>query len=345
MNFFIKHRKKEHLQIIKDKNTDSSSKTYFEDIILIPKSLPELNLDEIDTSSTFLGKKLSAPIIISSMTGGTEEAQRINGMLARAAQNFGIAFSVGSQKAMINHPELSYTYEVRKYAPDILLIGNIGIDYLLSAEFNLADLKAALKQIKADALYVHINPLQELAQPEGSRNFTGAAEAIKKLTRNIGLPVLIKEVGDGIDSETAKKLEAEGISAIDISGSGGTSWAAVEGFRGSLVGESFRNWGIPTVISLISVRKKIDLPIISSGGIKSGQDIAKSLILGADMAGLARHLIKAAFNGEKALDTEIEKLITELKITMLLVGAKNIPELKKVKVLLKGELKNLIEQL
>ena len=346
MNLFIKKRKREHLQIVKERNTKSNNPTYLDDIIFVPKSLPELNLGEIDTSIEFLGRKLLAPILISSMTGGTEEAHRINQQLARQAEKHGLAFSVGSQKAMINHPEIAYTYKVKDVAPNVFLIGNIGIDYLLSEEFDLEKLKKSLEEIQADALYIHINPLQELIQPEGARDFKGAFEKIEFVCKNIKMPILIKEVGDGIDPETAKKLEGIGISAIDIAGSGGTSWAAVEGFRGNKLGESFRDWGLSTALSLISVKKISNLPLIASGGLQSGQDIAKSLALGATLGGIARPFIVALFKGgEKELEHKIEETIAELKINMLLIGASNIAELKNSRYLVRGELGNLVKQI
>lgn len=341
----INKRKKEHLEIIRKKNTSSNSTTCFEDIMLIPKSLPELNFEDIDSSITFLGKKLSAPILISSMTGGTEEAKKINQLLANAAEKHKIAFSVGSQKAMIKFPDLTPTYQVRDIAPDILLIGNIGIDYLLSDEFNYKKLENAVKKIGADALFVHINPLQEIVQIEGTTRFKGALSKIKEICSKLDIPVLAKEVGDGINPETAVGLEKAGIKAIDVAGLGGTSWLAVERFRGSPVGESFRDWGLPTALSLLAVKRKTNLPLISSGGIRNGYEIAKSIALGADLVGLAKPFAMAVFQGEKALDNLIDKLIIELKMTMLLVGASNIEELKKSKYLIRGELKELLEQI
>lgn len=342
---FNSKRKKEHLEIIRTRNTSSLSSTGLESIILIPKTLPELNFDEIDISTRFLGKRISAPILISSMTGGTEEALKINQTLARAAEKYNIPMAIGSQKAMILHPELARTYLVRDVAPNTILIGNIGIDYLLSKEYSLKKLKSACKQIGANALYIHINPLQELAQPEGSQNFKGALDKITEVCHGISLPVLAKEVGDGINPEIAKKLEIAGIQVIDVAGSGGTSWSAVEGFRGSSIGESFRNWGLSTALSLISTKEHSKAPIIASGGIRNGQDIAKSIALGAELCGIAQPFALAAFKGDKALDQVIDKLILELKITMLLVGAKNLNELKKSKYLIKNELSDLIKQL
>lgn len=343
--FFSSKRKKEHLDIIRTKNTSSKSSSGLENIILIPKTLPELDFAEIDTSTSFLGKKISAPLLISSMTGGTEEALKINQCLARAAEKYNIPLAIGSQKAMILHPELARTYMVQSVAPNAIIVGNIGIDYLLSREYDIKKLKNACKQIGARALYIHINPLQELAQPEGSKNFKGALDKITEVCNKIGIPVLAKEVGDGFNPKTAKKLEKAGIRMIDVAGSGGTSWSAVEGYRGSTIGESFRNWGLSTTLSLISTKKHVKIPVIASGGIRDGQDIAKSIALGADLAGVAQPFALAAFKGDKALDQAIEKMILELKVTMMLVGAKNISDLKKSKYLMRSGLNSLLEQL
>ncbi len=337
-------RKKEHINIIRFEDTSSCIKTGFDDIQLLPKTLPELDLSKISIETSFLGKKLSAPIIISSMTGGTHEAAEINARLARAAQKFNIAMSVGSQKAMINSLNLAYTYEVRNYAPDILLIGNIGIDYLLSKDFDINKLKLSLEQLKADALYIHINALQEIAQPEGIENFKGAFTKIRQVCKTLNFPVLIKEVGNGIDPNTAEHLQKMGVNIIDIAGGGGTSWAAVEGYRGSVTGEAFRNWGIPTCASLILCKKAIDIPVIASGGVRTGQDIIKSIVLGAKLAGIAKPLFLAAVKNQKTLDLEIERIISEIKTTMLLVGAKNLNELKKTRHVISGELKNYLDQ-
>ena len=342
---FNSKRKKEHLDIIRSKDTSFNIKTGFEDISFIPKTLPELSFDEINTSTTLLGHKFDAPILISSMTGGTEEALKINQTLARAAEKYNIPFALGSQKAMILRPELSHTYETKDVAPKAKCIGNIGIDYLLSSEFKIDDLRKACKKINAFALYIHINPLQEIVQPEGTKNFKGAKKKIAEVCSELELPILIKEVGNGINPETAKELESYGVKVIDIAGSGGTSWSLVESYRGAKIGESFRDWGFPTALNLISIRDKVSIPVIASGGIRTGQEIAKSIALGAEFVGIAKPFAIAAFKGERYLYELIEDLILELKITMLLVGAKNISDLKKTKLLIGKELGELVEQL
>lgn len=341
----IQNRKREHLQIVMHKNTSSCSNPGFEDIILLPKSLPELDLSDIDISTNFLGKNLSAPLIISSMTGGSIESSMINQSLAKAAQKFGLAISVGSQKAMIKHPELSRTYEIKEYAPDVLLLGNIGIDYLISDDFSLADLKIALKKIKADGLFVHINTVQELVQPEGLKEYNGAFEKIKKVINNLDLPVLIKEIGAGLDLVSAEKLAKLRIKGFDVAGVGGTSWPMVESYRGSKTGETFANWGLPTCLSLLTIKKKIKLPLISSGGIRTGLDVAKSIAMGAELAGIAKPFAVAAMKGEKILFEAIDQIITELRTAMLLAGTKNITELKRNKFLIKGDTRAMLKQL
>lgn len=340
----INIRKKEHIEIIQTKDTSSNLSAGFNDILLVPKTLPELNLNQISTEISFLGKKLAAPLLISSMTGGTEEATEINARLAKSANKFNVAISVGSQKAMIKHPNLASTYEIRKYAPNVLLIGNIGIDYLLDSSFDFNALKNSLERIGADALFIHLNPVQEIAQPEGINDFRGSFRRINELRKKLKIPILIKEVGSGIDSITAKHLQNIGVYAIDVAGSGGTSWAAVESYRGSITGEAFRDWGIPTCASLILCKKAVRLPLIASGGVRTGQDIAKSIVLGAKLCGIAKPFLINAIKGQSFLDNEIEKILTEFKTAMLLVGARHLNDLQKTKYSVHGLLKEYLEQ-
>lgn len=314
----------------------------FEKVMMIHHSLPELDFDSIDTSVELLGKKLKAPILITAMTGGCPEAKRINRNLATAAERVGIAMGLGSQRAMLNHPELADTYSVRDSAPSILLLGNIGI--VQFANGSRAKEFTAAKQLGCDAIAVHLNPLQEAVQPEGDKNWSGCSKALKEICAQSELPIVAKETGAGISYETARLLESSGVKAIDVSGCGGTNFAMVEAHRGSSTGEVFHDWGIPTVCSLLEVKKATSLPIICSGGVTNGLDVAKSIALGATVAGLARPLLKPAMESAEAVEAKLREMIDQLKTAMLLVGAKNIEELKHARYVLTGMVKDWADQ-
>ncbi|MBI4214615.1 type 2 isopentenyl-diphosphate Delta-isomerase, partial [archaeon] len=274
-------RKAEHLQMCVSEEVETGTNG-FADVKLIHKSLPELALRKIDTSTSLLGKKLSLPLVISGMTGGVEPARKINRDLASAAQLKGIGFGVGSQRAMIENHSLSGTYSVRDIAPDILLFGNIGITQL--QKYFPEQLRNAIEAIGANALCVHLNPAQEIFQAEGDWNFEGSLDALKQLCRHLRYPVIGKEVGHGISRETATQLKRAGVAAIDVGGSGGTNWAHIEAKRaGKNLGE-FKEHGIPTAAAVLECRK-VGLPIIATGGIRSGLEIAKAIALGASACG------------------------------------------------------------
>ena len=333
-------RKKDHLNICLENNVETQ-KTDFEDILLINDSLPELNLREIDTTTKFLGKKLNLPLIIAAMTGGTEEARQINRDLAEIAEKRGIGFSLGSQRAMIEKPELKETYYVRDVAPKVLLFGNIGISQL--KRFNTKQIENALEYVEADALCVHINPAQELFQKEGNFDFKGSITSLEKLCKEINYPVIAKEVGFGISREVSLKLKEVGVKAIDVGGFGGTNWIMIDGLLSERDFSSFVDWGIPTSISVLEA--KVGLPIIATGGIRSGLDIAKSIILGADMCGIALPFLRILKKqGKKGVENFIDKIQEELKIAMTLTGSKNMENLKKTKYVLTGKVKDWVEQ-
>lgn len=333
-------RKKDHLNICLENNVETQ-KTGFEDISLINDSLPELNLREIDTTTKFLGKKLNLPLIIAAMTGGTGEARQINRDLAEIAEKKGIGFSLGSQRAMIEKPELKETYYVRDVAPKVLLFGNIGISQL--KRFNTKQIENALEYVEADALCVHINPAQELFQKEGNFDFKGSITSLEKLCKEINYPVIAKEVGFGISREVSLKLKEVGVKAIDVGGFGGTNWIMIDGLLSERDFSSFVDWGIPTSISVLEA--KVGLPIIATGGIRSGLDIAKSIILGADMCGIALPFLRILKKqGKKGVENFIDKIQEELKIAMILTGSKNIEELKKAKYVLTGKIKDWVDQ-
>lgn len=336
-------RKGEHLKIVLNKMVQFREKTtgledvQFKEIELSYNALPEINKKDIDLKTSFLEKKFNAPILVSGMTGGAKKATKVNKDIARACQELGLGMGVGSQRAMVEKPRLADTYYVRDVAPDIFLAGNVGVAQL--QEYGAAQIQKALDDIKADALAIHLNAAQEAVQKEGDTNFSNALSLIKKTVKNIKQPVYVKEVGNGITFETAKKIASTGVRAIDVQGAGGTTWVGVEAYRGNKeIGETFWDIGIPTTISVMECRKAFNGPIIASGGIRSGLDAAKCIILGADMASMAYPVLKAQnTGGTTGVKKFLEKITEELRVAMFLVGAKNIKELKKKKTILKGK--------
>ncbi|MBD3194163.1 MAG: type 2 isopentenyl-diphosphate Delta-isomerase, partial [Candidatus Lokiarchaeota archaeon] len=335
---------------------ESNKTTWLEHINFVHDAIPELNLEDLVVSSEFLGKLISAPIIIGAMTGGTELTKKINISLAKAAQKFRIPMMVGSQRVILRHPETKPTFSaVREAAPDIPIVGNIGIAQVATSE-NFDYVREVVDNIKADAIAIHLNVIQELIQPEGDKIFAGAIENIKKLKKEYDIPIVMKETGCGISKETAQIFSDIEVEVIDVSGLGGTSWVAVEYYRAKKeqmqskmeLGKIYWDWGIPTAASIIEVKagvyKNPNIKIIGSGGIRTGIDIAKSIRIGADYAALARPFLMAALDGGRAIDTFIEKLVNELKITMLLTGSKTIEELKSVPIIIDAALKEWLER-
>ena len=333
-------RKKDHVDICLTEDVAYHDKTAgFERIEFIHNALPELNLKDIDTSVTFLKKKLWLPLMITGMTGGYEGAVEINGNLALVCEGKKLALGLGSQRQALEDDSYLESYNiVRKNAPTIPIIGNIGVAQVIKG-LNFKRLQKLLDDIEADALAIHLNALQEAVQFEGDVNFRGALDRISRLIKKLKIPVIVKETGAGISYSAAKRLYDVGIEYIDVSGSGGTSWSAVESFR-KHAGESsddknrlankFRNWGIPTTLCIQQVSRIKKMTVIASGGIRDGMDIAKSIALGADMTGMARPLLKVLMeNGAQALGNEIDYIQKELKLAMFLTGSKNIKKLKK----------------
>ncbi|MEA3254341.1 MAG: type 2 isopentenyl-diphosphate Delta-isomerase [Candidatus Altiarchaeota archaeon] len=322
----MNNRKLDHLRICIEKEVESG-KTGLEGINLIHAALPEMDFDEIDTEAEFLGKKLRYPILIEGMTGGPSKALKINKDLALIAQEFGIGFGVGSQRMAVEDTKLSDSYKVRDVAPDILLIANLGA-VQLNYGYGIKECVKAVEMIDADALALHLNPLQEVVQPEGDKNFSGLIEKINHIAGELKTPVIVKETGCGISYETAKKLN---VSAIDVSGHGGTSWSLVESYRARgnpETGKTFAGWGIPTADSLMDV-SRLNVPVIASGGIRSGLDAAKSLALGAACVGIALPVLKAwTLDGKTGVREFLNEFIYELKIAMFLTGSKDITGLR-----------------
>ncbi len=329
----ITDRKLEHLLICENYDIEFRDKTTgFEDVELIHKALPEINKNTIDLSTEKFGKKLDSPFFITAITGGHPYSKSINKKLAIAVEDKNIALGVGSQRAAIEHPELSDTYTVvRDNAPNCLLIGNIGAPQLDLAQ-------DAVEMLDADILAIHLNPLQEAIQPEGDLDARNYIDSIRDIVDLIDIPVMAKETGCGISAECAKQLVDAGVSYIDVEGAGGTSWAAVETYRSDdkFYGETFWDWGIPTAVSTVEVASSVDVPVISSGGIRTGLEAAKAIALGADAVGMALPFLKNSISIEQ-ITSYISKLEESLRIAMFLVGAKNIDELKNSNLIIKGE--------
>jgi isopentenyl-diphosphate delta-isomerase len=333
-------RKEEGIEVVLSGKTGAREiTTLLECVHLIHNALPEINMDEIDLSTSFLGHKLKAPIIVDSMTGGAPLAEKVNGILALMAEEMGFGMGVGSQRAGLLSEDMARTYSVaRKNAPSIFLFANIG-GAQLARGISLDDAKKLIDMIKADALAIHLNPLQEVIQPEGEPTFKGVIAKIEEFSRNLGIPVIVKEVGAGISKEVAVKLELAGVKAINVSGAGGTSWAAVERHRAETrsmegkasLGELFWDWGIPTAAALISARRAVNLQLIASGGLRNGLEIAKCLALGADACGIASPMLRHATEGKESLAKFANKILYEIKTTMLVLGAKHISSLKSVR--------------
>jgi isopentenyl-diphosphate delta-isomerase len=284
---------------------------------------------EIDLSIELFGKRLKLPIIISSMTGGVEEAYKINKNLAKAAQITGIGMMVGSQKLGIENQSLAYTYQIREFAPDILLFSNFGAVHL-NYGYGVKEGKKAIDMIGADGLVLYLNPLQEAIQSEGKTNFKNLDKKIKEICQELEYPLIIKETGSGISEDAARRLSRLGISGIDIAGAGGTSWSKIERIINNDLREVFDEWGIPTAESLIYAKRGApDITLIASGGIRSGLDIAKALALGADVTGIALPLLKPALHSTEEVVKVLNKLGEELKVAMFCTGSKTISDLKR----------------
>jgi isopentenyl-diphosphate delta-isomerase len=329
-------RKLDHLRICLERNIERG-RTGFEDIRLVHSALPECDLDFIDTGTEFLGHSFKAPLFIAAMTGGHPETKEVNRVLAHVTEEAGIGMGVGSQRAALERPEFVDTFSVvREEAPRAFLAANIGAVQIRDYGLEWAD-KAA-EMIDADAIAVHLNFLQEAIQPEGDHNARGCLDAIRELCEEFRLPVIVKETGSGISAETAKTLWAAGVDAIDVGGHGGTNWAAIEGLRAGTTSDQeiaarpplsrlFEEWGIPTAVSLCEVAGTGG-PVIASGGIRSGLDMAKAITLGADICGVALPFLAPAMKGERELSGIVTAFVRELRIAMFLSGAKNPAALK-----------------
>jgi len=334
----ITKRKEDHIKINLEQDVHSALTSGLEHIRFSHEALPELNLDEIDTKLVVFGKEIQAPILISSMTGGTSDAGVINFRLAEAAQHCGFPMGVGSQRTALEHPEQMSTFQVRKVAPDILLFANLGA-IQLNYGYGLEECQKAVDMIEANALYLHLNPLQEAVQTGGDTNWKNLASKIMKICRKLTVPVIIKEVGWGISEKTAKRLEECGVSAIDVAGAGGTSWSQVEMYRAPdeftrNLAATFIGWGIPTAESITNVKNSTpNMSIFASGGIKDGLDIAKCIALGSNLGGMASQFLKAAAVSTENVVSLMKLTQRQIQITMFASGAENISALQNVKLI------------
>ncbi|UCD03279.1 MAG: type 2 isopentenyl-diphosphate Delta-isomerase [Candidatus Aenigmatarchaeota archaeon] len=322
-------RKGDHIRVCLEEDVEFFRGNGFDEFSFTHNALPEVDWNEIDISTRFLGRKFSAPIFIGAVTGGTTESVEINKNLAKAAQELGIGMGLGSQRAMIESPSLAKTFKVRDVAPDIFLVGNIGASQILKYGYTPEKISRALEEIGANALAIHLNPAQELAQKGGNRDWKGALESIEKIKSGIKLPVIVKEVGNGISGDVAKKLAGVGVDAIDVAGSGGTNWVKVDSIIAKTPYEAFYEWGIPTAVALEQCLASVKIPIIASGGIRNGIDAAKALSMGASLAGMSLPLLRPACDSAGAVKAALEKFINELKTTMFLTSSKNLSELRR----------------
>lgn len=329
-----RQRKEEHLDTVLQKDVGfKETTTGLDDYQFIHQALPELDLSDVDLSTSLLGKTLNAPLIISPMVGGIEAARQINRNLAKAAQALGVALGLGSLRCAVEDPATASTYEVRDIAPDILLLANLGA-VQLNYGYGVDECRQAVEMIGADALILHLNPLQEALQPDGNTNFAGLLFKIEQICHELSVPVIVKEVGYGISENVARLLAKAGVSVIDVAGAGGTSWSEVERHRarsnaGNNVAATFNSWGISTAASVGMVRRGApELTLVASGGIRTGLDVAKVIALGADAAGIAAPLLSAAGTSAESVMAALREVIEGLRISMLCLGAGSIEALK-----------------
>jgi len=341
------NRKIEHLDLCANQDVESHRdehnlrRTGFDDITMVHNALPGINIKEIDTSTELLGYKLAFPLLIASMTGGHPETRQVNESLAIAAQEMGIGMGVGSQRAALEDPDQEDSFRVvRDAAPDAFVFGNLGVAQL--KEFGVEGVRQAVDMIDANAMAIHLNFMQEAIQPEGDTDATGGLELIEEVCKKLKIPVIVKETGAGVSREISQKLCNAGVSAIDVGGMGGTSWAGVEVYRaqkkneliGEHLGNLFWDWGIPTAVSIIE--SNISVPVIAAGGIRSGLDMAKSLAIGASACATALPLVRPAMNGSQDVKNKLELFLAEFKAAMFLTGSATVADLMQTQIVITG---------
>ncbi len=325
-------RKAEHIELALDRRMQVDT-NYFEEYYFEHQALPEIDLAEIDISTTFLGRRIAAPLLISCMTGGTEEAAAINRNLAIAAEQVGIAIGVGSQRKAIEDPGAAESFRIRSLAPSVPLLANLGA-VQLNYGFGPDKFRAAVEMIEADALVLHLNPLQEAIQPEGQCDFSDLTAKIGELVKRLEVPVIVKEIGSGVSARVARALLAEGVDIIDCAGVGGTSWARIEAQRARdlEIGEVFADWGLPTPVCLQVLRRIPGLTLIGSGGVRNGIDAAKAIAMGAHLVGLAQPFLVAARESAQKVVDKAERIARELKIAMFCLGVRKLDKLRGVEL-------------
>ncbi len=355
----VEMRKESHIKVCLEEDVESDVSSGFEDVTLVHHAIVDVDRDEIDTTCEFLGKKMSAPLIVEAITGGARIAGKINNNLARACEEVGVAFGVGSVRAALVDDALWDTYKVRDVAPTIPILSNIGLVQLID-EYDIRQIKGSCEEIGADGVAIHLNAVQETVQPEGNVSWKGSFERLKYFCQNLGIPVVVKETGAGISYTMAKMLHGSGVSAIDVGGLGGTSLAAAEIYRANAEGDELGahlgnlfgwNWGISTVESIVECRAlPFTIPIIATGGIRNGLDIAKGIALGSDMCSAALPFLKPAMESgsiKSSVDKVVAKITEfseELKVAMFLTGCKNTIDLKDAELVITGETREIMEQ-
>jgi isopentenyl-diphosphate delta-isomerase len=334
----IRSRKADHLELCTTGDVAFRTKTtLLEQVELVHDALPELSLDEIDLSSSFIGKPLSAPLFIAAMTGGVEAAEAINRDLAAVAEELGIGFAFGSQRPLLTEG-ITAGYRVRDIAPNALILGNIGI--VQAAQASTQALTELVESCGSDALVVHLNPAMEVVQPEGDRDFRGGLEALARLVEELPVPIVVKETGCGLSRAVGERLVKIGVKWVDVSGSGGTSWVGVEAHRSADpgLGSAFWDWGIPTAASVAQLQG-LGLSICATGGVGSGRDAAHAIALGADCAGIARGFLQAhAQGGTQAVRANALRVIAEIRLSMLLTGSASVSALQEAPLVLGPDL-------
>lgn len=353
----LRARKAEHQQLAATDAVQTRTGPGWGDVHLVHEALPEVDLGGVSLATDLLGHRLRAPLVIAGMTGGHDGATEVNAVLARAAERHGLAIGLGSQRAALIDPSLEPTYAVvREQAPNAFVIGNVGAAQLIAQEgrgpLSFAQLRRTVEMIDANALAIHLNVLEESVQPEGDRRARGMADAIAELTERLDVPVIVKETGAGISRATARRLAELGVAALDVGGLGGTSFALVERLRAQLqherrgieLGEDLAEWGIPTAVSLVGARVA-GLPLIATGGLRSGLDAAKALALGATAVGVARPLLLAALEGDEAIDAWIARFLETLRTVVQLTGCETAGELRERPVVVAGATRAWIDDL
>ncbi|MEM9074177.1 MAG: type 2 isopentenyl-diphosphate Delta-isomerase [Myxococcota bacterium] len=342
----IKQRKADHLDLCAtDEVAFQSKTTLLEHVRLVHQSLPDIDVDAIDLSVKLLGKTLKAPIVIAAMTGGHERAAEVNHTLAAIANERGYGFGLGSQRAMQKRPDTKWTFQVRKHAPDVLLLGNVGV--VQARDMGVAAVQQLVDDVQADAVCIHLNPAMELVQPGGDRDFRAGTETIARLVQELSVPVVGKETGNGISLQTARKLAGAGVRVCDTSGAGGTSWVGVETLRAEgdqkTLGELLWDWGVPTAAAVHNV-VTANMAAIATGGMRTGYDVARAIALGATAGGFARNVFMAFLEGgREGAEAFLTRIEDQLRSIMLLVGASSVAELQQAPRFITGELRDWIE--